>query len=84
MATHPSEFILEELEFRHWNADELARRSAGDYETNRLAWQLYLAKADPEILLGDWGAQALSAAFGTSPQLWLRLERSWLESLGKR
>lgn len=77
-AVHPTEYILEELEARGWTLDDLAAKTPGDFGLNRLAMDFYLLQ-DEGVRLGEAGAEGLAAAFGTSKELWLNLERAWLD-----
>lgn len=71
------EFIRDELKTRKWNIWQLALRTGGDPQRNKLA--LEILEADPSVLLGDEMADGLARAFGTSKEIWLNLERSWRE-----
>lgn len=83
-AFHPSEYIADELKARGWSVRDLAEAMPGDTEENHCAMTLYLAVGpdNPGLRIGD--ANDLAAAFGTSADLWLNLERTWLEWKGKR
>jgi HTH-type transcriptional regulator / antitoxin HigA len=69
-AFSPGEFLREELEERGWTQADLAEI---------MGRPLVLVN---EIIAGKRGitaetARGLSAAFGTSPELWMRLESAW-------
>jgi HTH-type transcriptional regulator/antitoxin HigA len=69
-AFSPGEFLREELEERGWTQADLAEI---------MGRPLALVN---EIIAGKRGitaetARGLSAAFGTSPELWMRLEAAW-------
>lgn len=76
-AFHVIEFIDEELEARGWDRWELARRMGGDAPHNVLSLE-FLELQNPHCRLGDEGAKQLARAFGTGPEVWLNLEKSWL------
>jgi plasmid maintenance system antidote protein VapI len=82
---HPSEFIREELEARGWSLDELVMRMTdGDhdeYGVTRLGFDFYfeIGPTEPGLRLGDENARLMAAAFGVSSELFLNLERTWLE-----
>lgn len=77
---HPSEFIQDELDARGWSLDELAVRMGGSAPHNRLALDLYMevGAGEKDLRLGMDMAAQLAAAFETSAELWLNLERQWL------
>ena len=86
VARHPSEIIREELEARGWRVQDLCLAADCDTLVGRLSWDWYLA-LEPEIhgaeslVLGPVMAAQLAKAFGTSPEVWLNLERAWLDTL---
>lgn len=81
MATHPRAYILDEMSARGWEPQELAERlgDGGGHGLNALGWLLYFMPGSEEIRLGPAGAADLARVFGTSTEVWLELERQWLE-----
>ena len=89
-ALHPSTFITEEMRERGWSIDRLAIAMGSDdadfmrgVAVNTLALDLYLTigPSNRDIRLGTTTPAQLAVAFGTSVELWLNLEKVWLESL---
>jgi len=67
---HPGEILREELDMLGVSADELSKEL--DMSANRITM----------ILNGHWGvsegtASRLASYFGTTPQLWLNLQKTW-------
>lgn len=83
-AFHPADYIEDEMRARGWSRDDLARRMGDDFATERLALDLYLETRDGGLRIGEDGAAQLARAFGTSAELWVRLERAWLASRERR
>jgi len=79
-AFHPSIFIADELEARGWSLDDLAQRMPGDFGVNRLALDFYMTigAETPTMRLGE-SAAGIAAAFDVSPELFLNLEKAWVE-----
>ena len=77
---HPSEFILDEMKARGWSRDDLALRMGGDFGIARLSLDFYLdvGPTEPDLRIGSEGATGFAAAFGTDPDYFLNLEKSWL------
>lgn len=82
---HPSVYIQDELTARHWTRDQLATAMTdpGDrdgWQVNRCAIDLYLEVGpdDPHLRMGHEGSALYARAFGTSAQLWMNLEATWL------
>ena len=80
---HPMDFIEEELAWRGWTLEDVAFLSGGpdevgieDYGKRLLSFELYQTRR-PCLTIGPVEAGWLSQAFGTSPQLWLRLDAAW-------
>jgi len=87
---HPSELIDEEMQARGWDIQKLAMAMVSEgsvdqlkeYGINHLAIEMYFAagptnkacRMGPEFIAG------LSRAFGTSIELWEKLEKQWLSS----
>ena len=69
-SVHPGEILREELDTLGLSADELSKELG--VPTNRIA----------NILNGHWDvsndtALQLASYFGTTPQLWLNLQKTW-------
>jgi plasmid maintenance system antidote protein VapI len=81
---HPSAIIQEELDARGWSRDRLAVKMGGDAGLNRLALDMYfeVGPSHTDLLLGDEEAAQLARAFGVSAELFLNLQRQWLEASG--
>lgn len=79
---HPSFYIREEMDARGWNVATMARHMSGDFGTNYLAIDMYLAIGPerPGLRLGTMAAD-LGRAFGVSEALFQNLEAAWLRSL---
>lgn len=91
MSAHPSVFIADEMTARGWTSQEVARRmgraSAREHAIRHLAIEMYLAIGEeespsPNCRIGREMADDLARAFGLSADLFLNLERLWLESVG--
>lgn len=78
-AFHPSIFIKDELEARHWSIGDLAKAMEGDYGINYIALEFYLeiGPEEPGLRMNDT-AVAISKAFGVDSDFFSNLERSWL------
>lgn len=76
------EYIADEIEARGWTVEELAIRMGGDAEINLCAME-FLQLEEPNIHLGDEMANGLATAFGTSAEMWLRLDESCRLSIEK-
>lgn len=74
---HISEFIQDELDARGWSEHDLAVRMDGDPSMNLLTVQMLMAVTDHRMLLDDETANGLSAAFGISPEYWIKLHEDW-------
>lgn len=74
-----SEYVADELKARGWTLDDLVDHMPGDWNENRCAMDLVMYSDDPEILLGQEMADALGAAFGTNPQIWMNLDLAYRE-----
>jgi plasmid maintenance system antidote protein VapI len=82
---HPSVFIQEEMDERGWSREELANRMGTERcVRNILVLDLYfeVGPTRTNCRLGEDTARRLAAAFGTSPDLFLNLERAWLRDMG--
>lgn len=77
-AYSPGEFIQDELDARGWSVGELAARMGGSPKLNELTIEILIHAPSPDILLDDATASQLSHAFGTSKDLWLNLQQSYL------
>ncbi len=74
---HVWEYISDELNARRWDKEELAKRMSVDEPEVALTIIEFLSLGDIRIELGETVAEMLGRAFGTSRELWLRLDRSW-------
>jgi hypothetical protein len=76
---HPSVFIIEEMEARGWDRDELARRMGGEWKLNRVVLELYfeIGPTEPNLRMGD--GEDFAQAFGVSAELFQNLEKAWLK-----
>lgn len=74
---HPAEFILEEMNARGWELDDVAARMGGNSEMNVLALGLYLTTRLPGMRLGDKTAAGLGRAFDVDGRYFLNLEAAW-------
>ena len=84
-ASHPSEFIQEELDARGWSLNDLAlRMQQDDVRTSRLALDIYFEVGPHKTgcRLGKSMAADIGQAFGVNPQFFINLENTWLESKG--
>lgn len=79
-AFHPSVFIKDEMKARKWGKLTLAKHMGGDMATDVLALDLYFTcgPTDPDLRLGDL-ATSLAVAFNVDRDLFINLERSWLD-----
>ena len=82
VVAHPSEFIREEMRARGWNLTAFLGYSGAASPEDELGWRLYfrIGKDFPDMRMGERGAQQLARAFGTSAELWLHLEKAWMEA----
>jgi plasmid maintenance system antidote protein VapI len=81
-AFHPGEFIAEEMQHRGWDLIEMAVRMGGEsVAVNHLALEMYLTigATDKRLRIGETMAAQLGVAFDVNPELFLNLERAWLE-----
>lgn len=83
LPAHVHEFIDEELKARGWTRRDLAERMGKDPNRDELALQ-FLDIRDPNVLLGEESAEAIGRAFGTGPEIWLNLDRTWRKAIKKR
>ena len=73
----PGVFVAEELEARGWTPRDLALRMGGDPAIDQLTVDMLIHVPDKNMLLDQETANGLGRAFGTSPDLWLNLDRQW-------
>ena len=86
MKTRPAElfhvgvYIADELEARGWTTADAAKRMGGDPAVDELALDLWIACGDTvHLIMSDECARGLSLAFGTSPEIWMSLHKSFME-----
>jgi len=78
-----SSLITQEMFAREWSFTEVARRMGGDLAVNLCTLEFIMAQRDFDddtvdgILLGSETAEALATAFGTSAEMWLRIDDSY-------
>lgn len=85
----PGEFIRDELEARGWTEEDLAIRmgSEEEYPKNLLTVQLIIEVPEYKgraSRMGEGVAESLAKAFGTSVELWVNIENSWIEYVNHR
>lgn len=81
---HVSDFIQEELDFRGWTRADLANAMGMDRcVRNMLVLDVLfiVGPANSNCRLGGDTAERLGRAFGTSADLFLNLERAWLNMI---
>lgn len=69
-------FILDEMLERDWTIDDLIERMGGD-DVTRLTVELLIHAPTKGVTIDQETAIRLSAAFGTSKELWLKLDEMW-------
>lgn len=69
-------FINDEMQERGWSIEELVSRMDGDPVTH-LTMELMIHAPTKGMTLGEKDASLLARAFGTSKELWLRLDAQW-------
>lgn len=74
------EYLADEIEARGWTVEEMAVRMGGDASINLCAIEL-IRLEDPNIFLGQEMAEGIAKAFGTSADLWLRLDKTCRKSM---
>lgn len=72
----PWSYIESEIQERGWSVRDLAERMGGDADFNHCALD-FLATEDPRIKLSERIAAGISAAFGTSAELWLNIDEQY-------
>lgn len=72
---HVAEYLQGELEARGWTLSELKERSGAD-EAGCLALD-FLELRDPRLVLDADTAGLIATAFGSSAELWMRLDETW-------
>lgn len=77
---HPIVFIDEELSARGWTRRDLAERMRGDASMNELALEFY-ALQETNLVLALEDAKSIAVAFGTNPDFFINLEKSWREAV---
>lgn len=72
----PWEYVRDEMESRGWDDRRLAIAMGGDVATN-LAVLDFMKIEDRRLKMDDATAEGLAKAFGTTANLWLRLDKAW-------
>ena len=83
-AIHPSEIIQDELDARGWDLDDLATKMhSKDWGITRLALDMYfiVGPQRANCRIGEEMAHQMASAFGVSKELFVNLEKLWLESI---
>ena len=73
-------FILDEMQERGWSIEELGRRMGCDIR-DELAVELLIHAPTKGATLGEHTAKLLAKAFGTSKELWLKLDETWQQNV---
>lgn len=73
----PGLFITEEITARGWTTADLAARMGGDAALNQCKVDLLIAVPDKRLEMDEATAFGLARAFGTSPRLFINLDRAW-------
>lgn len=78
------EFIVDELDARGWDTDDLLERMSGDLQVNTATLLLLSAQKDiPNAYMGWRTAKALSDAFGISPEFFVNLDKTFGRAAGR-
>jgi len=72
-------FVLDEMQERGWSIEELTRRMDGKPET-QLTLELLICAPTKGATLDEKTAELLAAAFGTSKELWQKLDEQWQQN----
>ena len=72
-------FILDEMHERGWSTKELVQRMGGD-DVTRLTVELLIHAPTKGAILDQETAIRLATAFGTSKELWLKIDETWQQS----
>lgn len=72
-------FILDEMQERGWSVEELVRQMRAD-AVGQLTIELLIYAPTKGATLDERTASQLAHAFGTSKELWLRLDRAWQQN----
>ena len=70
------DFINDEMQERGWSISELVSRMDGSVVT-KLTIEILVHAPSKGVRLDDKTASLLARAFGTSKELWLRLDEQW-------
>lgn len=78
------DYLAEEMAARNWTSRDVALRMGGanlrEVAIDQCCVDLTLYVHDKNLRLGDEFARKLGRAFDVSPDLFLNLERTWLET----
>lgn len=83
MPFHVLDYVDEELKARGWTRRDLSERMGGDPNVEELALQI-IELRDPNVFLGQSGAEALGRAFGTGAEVWANLDNTWRMAIRAR
>lgn len=84
-APHPSAYIREEMAARGWSVRDLASAADGEFPILPMVLDAYLdhKPGKTALRMSHALAEDLAKAFDVAPELFLNLERAWLESRGE-
>jgi hypothetical protein len=74
-----SVLVREEMDVRDWSVGDVLQSAGTTTDTERCLLEMILWCDDPDVLLGEGGAEFLSRAFGISVECWLENDRVWRE-----
>lgn len=78
---HVGEFIEDEMAARGWTSLDLALRMGGktaeEIGLDRLSVDLLCNVHHKDLLMGEKMAAKIAAAFGSSPEYWINLDKAW-------
>lgn len=77
------DYILEEMMARGWTTADVVKHMGVTDDDERVVWaltvDLLIHCSDQQIIVEQETADRLSKAFGTSPELWMNLNRAYQE-----
>ena len=77
MVEHVSAFVQDEMDARGWDEEEMARQMGPERDKNLLLIGMILHVQDRNLMLDQNTATRIARAFGTSPDVWVRLDKAW-------